>query len=93
MQIRCPYCLYRDEIEFVYGGEAHIVRPESATDSEWAQYLFYRNNTKGLHAERWRHARGCGQWFHAVRNTMTHELIAVYRVTDPRPGMTDGSTP
>ena len=26
--IECPWCGARDESEFTYGGEAHIVRPE-----------------------------------------------------------------
>ena len=48
--IECPWCGPRDESEFAYSGEAHIVRPlkpEALTDEEWADYLFYRRNTRG----------------------------------------------
>jgi sarcosine oxidase, subunit delta len=86
MQIECPFCGRRDETEFAFGGEAHIERPSPHVDNErWAQYLYFRNNAKGAHAERWRHARGCGQWFNALRSTDTHELFAVYRICDTPP--------
>ena len=88
MQIDCPFCGRRDETEFTYGGEAHITRPALDVDDErWVEYLFFRNNVKGVHAERWRHTRGCGQWFNAVRNTATHEFLAFYRATEARPAM------
>src|SRR5690242_18878644 len=88
MQIDCPFCGRRDETEFNYGGEAHLTRPALDVDDErWAEYLFFRNNVKGVHAERWRHTRGCGQWFNAVRNTATHQFLAFYRITEPRPGI------
>ncbi|HZF26246.1 MAG TPA: sarcosine oxidase subunit delta, partial [Steroidobacteraceae bacterium] len=54
-------------------------------DRTWTEYLFFRDNTKGVHAERWRHSRGCGQWFNALRDTATHRFLAVYRLTDERP--------
>ena len=61
MQIECPFCGRRDETEFSYGGEAHIARPAPDVDDEtWVEYLYFRNNMKGIHAERWRHSRGCG---------------------------------
>ena len=37
--IRCPWCGPRDEIEFRYGGQAHLeypAEPEALTDAEWA---------------------------------------------------------
>ncbi|MCY4192545.1 MAG: sarcosine oxidase subunit delta [Rhodospirillaceae bacterium] len=74
--IQCPYCGPRDESEFDYGGEADIVRPknpEKLSDSEWADYVFFRTNTKGRFKERWVHTHGCGRWFKIVRNTTTHE--------------------
>ena len=83
MQIPCICCGPRDETEFVCGGTSHIVRPElSASDAVWGEYLFFRDNPKGLHRERWRHAYGCGQWFNLVRDTLTHEIVRVYAMTD-----------
>jgi sarcosine oxidase subunit delta len=85
--IRCPYCGNRPEIEFVYGGQAHIARPtgQKVTDEEWADYLYSRSNVKGVHAERWRHVHGCGQFFNALRDTTTDRFVATYRRDEPRP--------
>jgi sarcosine oxidase subunit delta len=86
MQIPCICCGPRDENEFVCGGTSHIQRPGvSASDAEWGRYLFFRENPKGLHFERWRHVYGCGQWFNLVRNTATHDISSVYAITDPPP--------
>jgi sarcosine oxidase subunit delta len=43
-----------------------------------------RTNTKGVYAERWRHARGCGRFFNAVRDTTTDRFLAFYK-TGERP--------
>ncbi|MCG8545690.1 MAG: sarcosine oxidase subunit delta [Alphaproteobacteria bacterium] len=86
--IPCPYCGARDEHEFTYGGEAHIARPENAwaiSDDEWADYLFMRQNPKGAHYERWCHSHGCGRWFNALRDTVTHAFVATYKIGDPKP--------
>ncbi|UXY25648.1 sarcosine oxidase subunit alpha family protein [Streptomyces sp. HUAS TT20] len=86
--IPCPWCGPRDEVEFHYGGQAHVPYPEdpsALTDEEWARYLFFRDNPKGPFAERWSHAAGCRRWFNAVRNTATNEILAVYRAGEPRP--------
>ena len=79
MLLSCPWCGPRDESEFVCGGATHIMRPAlAASDAQWAEYLFFRDNPKGLHRERWRHAYGCGQWFNVARHTVTHEIVTVY---------------
>lgn len=86
--IDCPWCGPRNEYEFRYGGPSHIVRPEpysAVSDTTWAQYLFYRENPKGLHKERWCHTAGCGQWFNLVRNTLDHSIVAVYRLGEKSP--------
>jgi sarcosine oxidase subunit delta len=86
LQIDCPWCGKRDENEFVCGGTTHIARPPlGASDRIWGEYLFFRENPKGLHRERWRHAFGCGQWFNVVRSTITHDIVSVYAMTDPAP--------
>ena len=79
--IDCPHCGPRDEAEFSCGGEAHIARPlaeNNITDAQFADYLFYRHNPKGVFLERWRHAAGCRRWFNAVRDTVSHEIIEIY---------------
>ena len=86
--IPCPYCGERDENEFHYGGEAHIARPENTwtmSDSDWADYLFMRTNPKGKHYERWLHSHGCGRWFNALRDTISHEVITTYAIGDAKP--------
>jgi sarcosine oxidase subunit delta len=86
--IECPWCGPREEVEFSYGGQAHVAYPAdpaTLTDEEWARYLFFRDNPKGAFAERWHHAAGCRRWFNAVRDTATYRFLAVYRPDEPRP--------
>lgn len=86
--ITCPWCGAREESEFSYGHEAHIVRPENpgeTSDEAWADYLFMRKNTKGPHLERWVHTAGCRQWFNVQRNTHTNEILAIYKMGEQAP--------
>ncbi len=86
--INCPYCGARDQTEFSCHGEAHIARPEETeklTDEQWGDYIFFRQNPKGLHYERWVHSHGCRRWFNALRNTVTDEIFATYKVGEARP--------
>ena len=86
--IECPYCGPREEAEYHYGGQAHVAYPsDTATlsDVEWADFLFFRDNPKGPFAERWLHSSGCRRWFNAVRDTATHQMLAVYRLDQPEP--------
>lgn len=86
LSIPCPYCGPRAEIEFRCGGESHIARPGlDSSDAAWADYLFYRANPKGEHRERWHHAAGCRRWFNVARDTVTHEIRAVYRMGEACP--------
>lgn len=86
--IECPWCGPRNETEYQYGGEAHVAYPEDPSqlsDQEWAEYLFYRNNPRGLLAERWAHAMGCRRWFNVIRDTVTYEIKSVYRIGESAP--------
>jgi sarcosine oxidase subunit delta len=79
--ITCPHCGPREESEFACGGEAHIARPlveNSITDAELADYLFLRDNPKGMFLERWRHTAGCRRWFNVARDTVSHDIIEIY---------------
>ena len=88
LRIPCPWCGIRDETEFCFGGEAHVERPGlEVSDAAWADYLFNRENPKGLHYERWCHVYGCSQWFNVVRDTVTHEIHAVYEMGDAKPDL------
>jgi heterotetrameric sarcosine oxidase delta subunit len=86
--IKCPYCGPRDQSEFSYGGQAHISRPtngEALSDQEWAEFVFIRDNPKGLFAERWVHSAGCRKFFNVLRDTATDKIYAIYKMGEPRP--------
>ena len=86
--IPCPYCGPRSELEFKHGGEAHIARdPQAANDEDWASFLYTRSNSKGIMAERWRHASGCGRFFNCLRDTMSDKILATYKVGEARPAL------
>ncbi len=93
--ITCPYCGPRPEIEFSHGGEAHIARPlnpAALNADQWTDFLYLRTNTKGVHAERWRHLHGCARFFNALRDTTTDKILTTYRTGAPRPDL-EGLTP
>ena len=93
LQIPCPWCGPRDEDEFSCGGQSHIARPDPARcdDAEWSDYLYLRINPKGASFERWRHSFGCRQWFNLARDTVTHRILAVYRMDEAKPGVGEHS--
>ena len=78
--IRCPYCCEeRSEEEFTCAGEAGIRRPANPSDlsdAQWADYLHFRTNPKGLHREIWCHTAGCRRYFHVQRDTVTYAIQA-----------------
>lgn len=103
LTLTCPYCgVAADETELAAGGEAHLKRfGPGSSDAEFDTYMFARENPKGVHFERWRHAYGCGKWFLAARCTMTLEVFGTYpaqtaappqdirdRISAKRPGWT-----
>lgn len=88
LQITCPHCGTRDQDEFTFGGEAHIVRPldpDSLSEREWGDYLFMRENPKGNHREQWCHSAACGKWFNVVRHTVTYDIKAIYGLGEQAP--------
>ncbi|MEM6480149.1 MAG: sarcosine oxidase subunit delta [Pseudomonadota bacterium] len=85
--LECPYCgEAKDETELSAGGEAHLKRyGPGSSDADFEDYLFQRENPKGVHFERWRCSSGCGKWFHAARCTTTNEVFGTYsaQLTEP----------
>ena len=83
LYITCPYTQETlEEEEFTYAGEAHIVRPldpESLSDEEWGDYLFFRKNTRGVHHEMWYHV-GTRRYFNVTRDTETYEILETYKM-------------
>jgi sarcosine oxidase subunit delta len=96
--IHCPYCeMERPELEFRYGGEAHVARPavpSAIDDAAWADFLYFRSNPRGIHAERWRHTYGCGRFFNCIRDTVSDNILTTYKLDDPRPTLaSEGGAP
>ena len=85
--LTCPYCGQKsEETEFHGGGEAHLKRfGPCSSDEDFQEYLFIRENPKGVHFERWRHIYGCGKWFHAARCTTTLEIFGTYSAQTVKP--------
>jgi sarcosine oxidase, subunit delta len=86
--IECPYCGKRPELEFSHAGQAHIARaknPSEVSVEAWTDFLYMRDNVKGVHAERWRHTHGCARFFNALRDTTTDHFIATYKAGETAP--------
>jgi len=62
------------------------------SDDAQRDYLYVRKNPRGLHAERWLCERGCGKWFHALRDTVTMVISKTYLITDKMPSLTKAGT-
>jgi methylglutamate dehydrogenase subunit B len=79
MRIRCPHCGERPSEEFSYLGDASVKRPTSNDVSsleKWFDYVYLRENPKGVMHEYWHHSGGCRGWLVAERNTETHEFVS-----------------
>ena len=85
--LTCPNCgLAVEETELAPGGEAHLKRfGPGSDDADFEAYLFQRDNPRGVHFERWRHAYGCGKWFLAARDTATLEVFGTYSAQTTEP--------
>ena len=91
LRITCPWCGMRDELEFSFGGESHVTRPTiDASDDVWSDYLFNKENPMGIHYDQWLHKYGCGRWFNVARDTVKHEIHAVYGMGEPKPELGKG---
>lgn len=85
--LECPCCgVTAEETEFHAGGEAHARRfGPGSSDEDFHDYLFAKENPKGVHFERWRHVNGCGKWFHLARCTATLEVFGAYSAQTTEP--------
>lgn len=83
MRLTCPACGERGADEFVYHGDATVVRPEAdAPPDLWMRYVYLRDNPSGRHRELWYHAQGCHAWLVAERDLRTHEVFSVVMARD-----------
>jgi methylglutamate dehydrogenase subunit B len=77
VRIACPFCGERGNEEFVYYGDATVVRPDPrAADATaaFADYVYLRDNFRGVHRELWYHGVGCRGWLVVTRDTLSHEI-------------------
>ena len=86
MIIDHPYLGSRDASEFVYRGDAELLkRPDwspNSSQEEFHDYLYLRKNPAGSHRELWYHEQGDRSWLVVTRNTLTHEISKVELVKD-----------
>ena len=61
---------------------AGLLLPD-ATEREWTDYVYLRDNPCGPHDELWYHGAGCRSWFKVRRNTRTHEILASAAIDQP----------
>lgn len=82
--IYCPHCQeHREEEEFHAKGQAHLARPadpDQCDDRTWGEYLYFRQNPRGLHHELWVHAAGCRKFFNITRDTQNYEIKETYKM-------------
>ncbi|KAA3515598.1 sarcosine oxidase subunit delta [Agrobacterium rosae] len=88
--ISCPHCGARPKEEFTIKGAA-LARPspDAGTDV-WKDYVYLRENPRGLYEEYWHHTSGCRRWLVVTRDTATHEIeksrdVAIAQASDIRP--------
>ena len=91
--IPCPWCGPRDEAEFHYGGQAHVAYPAdpaALSRRRVGPVPVLPRQPEGAVRRALVHTAGCRRWFNAVRDTATHEFLAVYRIGEPRPVLPRG---
>ena len=86
--IPCPHCGPRSQIEFSYGGDATVMRPDpAACDAEaWLDHVYLRDNPRGPHLEWWQHSGGCRAWIKVRRDTLTHQVLGAWSADAEVPG-------
>lgn len=68
-QLTCPNCGKRPVNEFICRGEWRDRPTPDADFSQWADYVYLRENRKGMQVEWWYHRSGCQCWFIVERDT------------------------
>ena len=79
--IDCPYCGERPELEFAYGGQAHIARPRTPAESRrpgLGRFSLHARQHQGRACRALAPSRGCGRFFNALRDTTTDHFLATY---------------
>ena len=86
MIINHPLLGPRDMIEFIYYGDASLLkRPkwdDKNAEDKFYKYLYLRKNIAGIHKELWFHQQGDRSWLVVTRNTKNHEILKVELATE-----------
>ena len=77
LQIDCPHCGPRAQIEFAYERTLDSIVTLDMPPEEAVMRLYARINPRGLDDELWRHAFGCRQWLVLRRHRVTHEIVSI----------------
>lgn len=76
--LNCPVNGPRPVQEFTYGGEYRSMPdPDTASESEWADYVFNRSGAAGVKLEWWCHTAS-GVWFLAERDTRRDLVVRTF---------------
>ena len=77
MQIDCPYCGPRAQVEFAYERTLDSIVTLDLPAEEAVARLYARTNPRGLDDELWRHSFGCRQWLVLRRHRASHEIVSI----------------
>ena len=50
-------------------------RGAELNDEEWFDYIYIRDNPRGVHQEYWQHITGCRSFVKVLRDTVSHEVL------------------
>lgn len=79
--LHCPLNGPRSISEFTYGGEYREYRDPSAyEDRDWAEHVFFSDNTAGIVVEWWCHT-ATSFWFLAERDTRSDTILRTFSAT------------
>ncbi|GGA56005.1 sarcosine oxidase subunit delta [Sphingomonas psychrolutea] len=77
MQIDCPYCGPRAQVEFAYERTLDSIVTLDMPAEEAVSRLYARANPRGLDDELWRHSFGCRQWLVLRRHRVSHAIVSI----------------
>ena len=81
--LQCPLNGPRNISEFVCLGEVKPVPGPDAGAAQWADFVFTERNAAGRVREWWLHI-ATNYVFLVDRDTRSDEILATYRINDPR---------
>ncbi len=80
--MNCPLNGPRNISEFASFGEvSQMPDPNTTSDADWAEYIWFSNNAAGVVREWWCHL-ATNYWFIAERHTVTDEILKTYPASE-----------